>query len=169
MREYDLNKLMDNSDFIDEKLNNFLLDNTLKKQPVDKEEIKGHLQKANHNLRFVAENIKLDFSDWAITGCYYASYHAALALIMSKGHSSKNHLATLCVLIKEFYENGLDRKDIEIISTFLDYKDILFYVESKEKRESATYSTNLLFNKKDVEQLRIKAVLFISKIKEILE
>jgi len=48
------------------------------------------------------------------------------------------------------------------------YKDLLFYVESKNKREDATYSTQSKFEKKEVEQLRIKAVLFVTKIKEIL-
>jgi len=74
----------------------------------------------------------------------------------------------LCILIKEFYKKDLSKEDIEILSNFIDYQDLLFYVESKNKREDATYSTKSGFDKKEAEQLRIKAVLFVSKIKSLL-
>ena len=65
--------------------------------------------------------------------------------------------------------NYLIRKeDIEILSNLLDYQDVLFYVESKNKREDATYSTKTKFGKQEVEQLRIKSNLFVAKIKNIL-
>jgi len=169
MREYDLHQLLVNTALVEKKMEEFLNNEILRKQDVDQQEIEGHVLKADHNLRFVAENIKIGFIDWAMTGCYYASYHVALALILTRGYSSKNHLATLCVLIKEFYKKGLSKEDIEILGHFVDYKDLLFYVESKNKREDATYSTHLKFDKKEVEQLRVKAVLFVSKIKEILK
>ena len=51
----------------------------------------------------------------------------------------------------------------------LDYQDVLFYVESKNKREDAIYSTKTKFEKQEVEQLRIKTVLFVNKIKSILK
>ena len=168
MKEFELWKLMNDSKFVNEKVKGFMEKNILFKQEVDKEEIKGHFLKSENNLRFVAENAKLKFFDWAITGCYYASYHAALTLIQSKGYTSKNHYATLCVLIKEFYKKGLMEEDFEILSNFLDYEDVLFYVESKNKREDATYSTKTLFDKKEVEKLRIQAVMFVNKIKGIL-
>jgi uncharacterized protein (UPF0332 family) len=154
---------------LDEKIKEFISKKTLKKQAVDPAEIKGHILKAEHNLRFVSENMKLKFYDWATTGCYYACYHAASALILMKGYSSKNHLATLCVLIKEFYTKGLSEQDIGLFSSFLDYHDILFYVESKNKREDATYSTNVLFDKKEFEKIRINATLFVNKLSGIVK
>jgi uncharacterized protein (UPF0332 family) len=169
MNEYDLNKLINSPTLVDRNINKQTEKGLLLKHNKDLKEIEGHILKAEHNIRFVNKIFKLNFSDWAITGCYYASYHAALALIMTKGYSSKNHLATLCVLIKEFYNKGLTREDIEILVNLLDYQDILFYVESKKKREGAAYSTKTSFNNKDVEQLRMKAVLFVSKIKEMIE
>lgn len=168
MKEYDFNKLMDNSLLVEEKIKELSKKGILRKQAVDTEEIKGHLLKADNNLRFILENVRLGFYDWSITGCYYACYHSALALILTKGYSSKNHLATLCVLIKEFYKKELSKEDLEILANFLDYQDVLFYVESKNKREDATYSTKTKFDKKEVEQLRVKAVMFISKVKEII-
>lgn len=168
MKEYDLKQLLNNKIIVEEKIKEFSDKKILKKQPVDLEEINGHILKSEHNLRFVLENIKIGFLDWAITGCYYACYHAALGLILTKGYSSKNHAATLCILIKEFYKTELNKEDIEILSKFIDYQDLLFYVESKNKREDATYSTRFGFDKKEVEQLRIKAVMFISKAKSII-
>ena len=169
MKEYDLNQLLSNPEILDGKIKELLENNILKKQPLDIEEIKGHILKAEHNLRFVLENIRLGFFDWAITGCYYACYHSALGLILTKGYSSKSHLATLCIMIKEFYRNGLEKDDFEAFSDFIDYQDILFYVETKNKREDATYSTKSRFGQKDAEQLRIKAVLLTSKLKNMLK
>ena len=168
MKEYDFKKLINNPEIIEEKINEFIENNALFKQEVDKEEIKGHIIKAENNLRFVATIAEKKFFDWAIIGCYYTCYHAALALIQTRGYTSKNHLATLCVIIKEFYKKELTREDIEILSKFLDYEDVLFYVETKNKREDATYSTKTLFDKKEIERLRIQATMFVNKIKDIL-
>ena len=169
MKEYDLQKLINNPAIVDEKIKELMGKKLLFKQEVDKEEIKGHLLKAEHNLRFVSTIAKEKFFDWALTGCYYSCYHAALALIQSKGYTSKNHLATLLILIKEFYKKELTKEDLEILSNFLDYEDVLFYVETKNKREDATYSTKILFDKKEVERLRIQATMFVNKIKDILK
>ncbi|HLC74959.1 MAG TPA: HEPN domain-containing protein [Candidatus Nanoarchaeia archaeon] len=136
---------------------------------MDKAEINGHVAKAEHNLQFVGDVLKLGYNDWCITGCYYASYHIVLALILTKGYSSKNHLATLCVLIKEFYNRGVNKEDIELIdSLFIDYHDLLFYVESKNKREEASYSSRRMFDKNTVEKLRLKAALFVDKVKTVI-
>ena len=168
MKEYDLRKILENQTLLQEKIIFFLDAGIITKESISSEEVRGHILKAENTLRFISENIQLGFLDWSITGCYYASYHAALALILTKGYFSRNHLATLCILIKEFYKKGLDKEDIEMLSKFLDYHDIMFYVESKNKREDATYSTRLLFDKKEVEDARLKAVLFVNKIKGIL-
>lgn len=110
MKEYNLQKLINNPEIVEEKIKEFMEKNVLFKQCVDKEEIKGHILKSESNLRFVATIAKEKFFDWAITGCYYTCYHSALALIQTKGYTSKNHLATLCVIIKEFYNPSLTVK-----------------------------------------------------------
>ncbi len=168
MKEYDLQKLINNPAIVEQKITELLEKKLLLKQDVDKEEVKGHLLKAEHNLRFIAFISKEQFQDWALTGCYYSCYHSALALIQTKGYTSKNHLATLCIIIKEFYKKELSKEDIEMLSSFLDYEDVLFYVETKNKREAATYSTKTAFDKRDVEKLRMQATMFVNKIKDIL-
>jgi uncharacterized protein (UPF0332 family) len=170
MKEYDLNKLLSDKELLNIKIRGFLDKSIIKKQSVDMQEVSGHIEKSEHNLNFIKDNLKLGYTDWCITGCYYAAYHAVLALISTKGYGSKNHLATLCVLIKEFYKKGIEKEDLELIdSFFVEYQDLIFYVESKQKREDATYSSKRYYDKKEVEKLRIKTILFINKIKDIIK
>lgn len=136
MKEYDLQKLINDPETVEEKIKELMEKGLLFEQEVDREEIEGHVLKAEHNLRFVADIADKKYSDWALTGCYYACYHAALALIQTRRYTSKSHLATLCVIIKEFYKKELTKEDVEMLSAFLDYSDVLFYVETKNKRVS---------------------------------
>lgn len=168
MKEYDLQKLLNDSKYLNEKIEELKVKKLLFKQNVDKQEIEGHILKAENNLRFVVDIIDKKYFDWALTGCYYACYHIALALIQTKGYTSKNHLATLCILIKEFYKKELTQEDFELFSNFLNYEDVLFYVQTKNKREDATYSTKTKFDRTEVEKLRIEATLFINKIRDII-
>ena len=80
MKEYDLQKLINNTAIVDEKIKELMDKKLLFKQDVDKEEVKGHVLKAEHNLRFIAAIAREKFFDWALTGCYYACYHAAFLL-----------------------------------------------------------------------------------------
>ncbi len=169
MKEYDLRQLLNNKELVRNKIEEFLKKAMIVKQDPDKIEIQGHVKKAEHNLAFIKDNLNLGYYDWCMTGCYYASYHMVLALIMTKGYSSKNHLATLCILIREFYNKGIEQQDIEMLDQFfIDYHDLLFYVESKNKREDATYSSERYYEKSAVEQLRLKTVLFVTKVKGML-
>lgn len=95
-------------------------------------------------------------------GCYYCLYHSALALLIKKGLFSKNHEATLCILIKEYH---FPKEDIILLDS-LNNQDILFYAETKYKRKKASYSTNLLFQ--DLDIIILKTRFLFNKIKEIL-
>lgn len=167
MKEYELLQLLENKKLVEEKIKEFELKQIIEHKH-SLEETKGHMQKAEHNLEFVKDTSSIKYSDWAITGCYYACYHAALALILTKGYFSKNHQATLYILIKEFYKKEMTKEEIETLSLLLKYQDVLFYVESKNKREDATYSTKIKFTPSEVEMLRVKAILFVSKVKTII-
>lgn len=136
-----------------------------------KELIEGHISKADHNLKFVNKTLELkEFNDWAIVSAYYSIYHASLALCALKGYSTKDHLATLLVLIKEFYQKQLSKEEIEIVSkTTMEKEEVLYYVEAKSKRTKASYSTNVLFDEKEAESLQKKAISFVNKVKEIID
>lgn len=142
----------------------------IKKEIETKELIQGHLDKAEHNLKFVKPTIESgEFNDWAIVGSYYAIYHASLALCALKGYSTKDHNATLLILIRDFYQKGLSKDEIEIVGkTNLEKEEVLFYVEAKSKRTKASYSTQKIFGKEETETLRSKSIDFVNKAKEII-
>ena len=131
----------------------------------------SHLKKAEYNLSFI--NFLLEqkrFYDWIIIGCYYTIYHSSLALITKKGFSSKNHLATLCALIKFYYKNSLNKKDMELVyRVSLEKEEISYFSQAKEKRETASYGLSEEFNKKEAEELKDKTVQFLNKCREILD
>jgi len=170
MNLIEIDKVVNNSKILDSKIDYYIKKSSLKQQLKDKDEVKGYIEKAEHNLRFIRDNLEIGYLDWCVTGCYYAVYQASMALIVQKGYSSKNHDATLCVLIKEYYNKGITKEDVEMINkVFFDYQDLLFYVDSKNKREQASYSTGYKYDKKEVEELRIKTIRFVDKVKNILE
>ena len=169
MKIDELNQLVENEALLNAKLIFFEKKGIIKKQLIDRDGIEGHIRKAEHNLNFIFDNLKLGYNDWCITGCYYAVYQISLALILARGYSSKNHDATLCLLIKEYLKEGVDKEDISLInSLFFSYNDLLFYIQAKNKREEANYSTKYLFDKENVGRLRIKTIDFVNKAKEIL-
>lgn len=141
----------------------------------------SHLKKAEYNLKFINFlNDSKKFYDWIITGCYYTIYHSALALITKKGYSSKNHLATLCALIKFYYipkkqqdkekEKSLSKEEIELVSiSSLEKQEVAYFTEAKDKRETASYGLSEEFNKTEAEDLLKKTILFLNKTREILE
>ncbi len=149
----------------------YLKTKQIKPEKETKELIQGHLEKADHNLKFVKSTLELkDFNDWAIVSSYYAIYHASLALCALKGYSTKDHNATLLILIKEFYNNGLSKEEIETVGkTTIEKEDVLYYVNAKQSRNKASYSTEKIFEPKEVENIRLKAIMFVNKVREILE
>jgi len=151
--------------------NNYLKLNKIKIESEKEELIKGHLDKANHNLKFVKSTLELEeFNDWAIVSAYYSIYHASLALCALKGFSTKDHSATLLILIKEFYNKELTKEEIELINnSTIEKEHILYYVESRKQRSRASYSTKVSFTKEEAESLRLKAIGFVNKVKEIVE
>jgi len=170
MKKSELDLIIKDETLLLNKLEDYEKKNIIKKSSIDKEEVAGHIEKAEHNLSFVKDNLELGYMDWCITGAYYAVYQAALALIITKGYSSKNHDATLCILIKEYCNKEINIQDIYLINDFfLNYNDLLIYTESKKKREDASYSTIYKFDRKEVEDLRKKAIGFVNKSKDILK
>ena len=165
-----LRRLITNPVLLDKRIKFYESKKVIQKVPLDMEEIKGHIFKSEHNLKFVLDNMKLGYYDWCITGCYYAIYQIALALIRAKQVYSKNHDATLCLLARDYYKEGITQQDIELINIFfLDYQDLLIYVHTKDKREEASYSSKYNFDKDKVEELRIKTIDFINKARGILD
>ena len=136
-----------------------------------KELVQGHIKKSDHNLKFVQSTLKLkEFNDWAIVSSYYSIYHASLALCALKGYSTKDHLATLLILIKDFYQKELNKEEIEMVrKTTIEKEEVLYYIEAKAERKKASYSTKILFDEKEAENLQKKAISFVNKVKKITD
>jgi len=116
----------------------------------------------------------LDYSGLLL---YYLS--CFISIIEYKGYSSKSHLATLCALINLYCkepkegdgeEKKLSKEDIELVAKIsLDKEEVTYFVEAKNKRETASYGISGEFTKSEAENIKIKTVLFVNKVKEILE
>ena len=143
---------------------------------------KIHLDKAFHNLDFAnftvqnQENINKrvwdeTYYDWVIVIAYYAMYHAAMALLYKMGYKAGTHLATICVLCKECLGKTLEKKDIENISAILELseEEIKEIGRAKERREKASYSGSVSFEKQLAEMTLDDARNFINKVADILE
>ena len=170
MNEKQLKLIMENKEELDKKVEEYLNKKILLKQEVSEEEIKGHVQKSEHDLKFSKDTLRQGYSDWALVGFYYSAYHIALALLLKEGYYSKNHDATLCILIKHYYGKDLSKEDLNLLNLiYLDYQDVLFYVQSKQEREKASYSSQIIFKKELINEIDMKTVLFVNKCKEILK
>ena len=168
MNEKRLNKILGSRKELDKLVKFFIKKGVLFENRFDEFELKGHLEKAKHNLRFVSDNFKLGYLDWVITGCYYSVYHSVLGLILSKGYFSKNHDASLAILIEKFYENFVN--DFSFVNMlFIDYSDVCFYVQSRNKRELSSYSSSFVLSRKEVKEIIERSIKFVNKVEEILE
>lgn len=142
-----------------------------------------HIKKADHNLHianWIIEKHKDEipemfgtetFYDWVMSMYYYATYHAALALMNREGYTSKNHSGTLCFLIFHHFhtQQALEKEDVELIAASLNKEDIEVIGSSKELREKANYGVHEKFEEKLIESTREEVVTFVNKIKTILE
>lgn len=130
--------------------------------------IDSHIKKAKHNLEFYKLNkINNKFNDWLIVTLYYALYHSALALIINKNYSSKNHHATIIILIKE-YAISKDEADL-LYSLSINKDDAELYTTLKEDRHDASYSTETKFNQQIIEYYERRVIDFINKTEEIIQ
>ena len=144
--------------------------------------VKLYINKAFHNLDFanftltnqkeINKRIEDEtYFDWVIIISYYAMYHSALALLYRLGYKAGTHLATICILCKECLGKTLEKRDIEKISTILELsnEEIKEIGRAKERREKASYSGSISFEKHLAEMTLDDARRFINKAADILE
>ncbi|MFH1072441.1 MAG: HEPN domain-containing protein [Nanoarchaeota archaeon] len=170
MRQEDFHELFTNPGQISEKIRQWQKKRIIKSHPPEHSVVLGHLQKSSHNLQFVNDVRKLGYADWAITGCYYALYHAALALIVKKGFMSKSHDATLLLLIRHYYRKGITEQDINLANIlYFTHQEMTFYLDARIKREKASYSSSWIFDAGLVSSMQKETIAFIDKAKQILK
>ena len=125
--------------------------------------VKAHVDKSKHNMAFFDKNKdNNDFTDWLIVTLYYALYHSALALVVHKNYTSKNHTATLLFLIRNY---SISRKEAELIENLAVTKeDVEFYTNIKNQRHSASYSTQFGLTAEKVQEYKQGVIRLVSHI-----
>ena len=127
----------------------------------------SHLKKARHNLEFYKLNKNQHkFNDWLVVTLYYSLYHSALALITHKKYSSKNHYATILLLIREYM---IRRDEAELLQELsISKEDAELYTQLKDDRHDASYATNIRFQNETIEGYENRVLDFINKTEELI-
>lgn len=162
-----INELITNKELLEEYYSNYTRRKILLKS-INSDQLKyGHLEKANHNLEFFKSIEDNNFDDWKIVTLYYCLYHSFLALVENKGHSSKNHNATIVFILKHYIE--INKEDIEVLENLnISQEDAMFYTTLKEKRNEASYSIKTNIKHFDVNDLAQKVKNILLKITNII-
>ena len=127
----------------------------LVKVDIDSGLIKKELQAAESDLKDSQDVLKSGKAKWATISAYYSMFHAARALLYSKGYREKSHFCLRAALKNLFVDTNL------LESSFLDDYDT-----AKDLRENADYKSD--FSKEGARRLIAKAKGFLSKTKHIL-
>ena len=173
---------LENSKTLDRDFKKYIRQHIVRKIESSTSLSKIHLDKSYHNLDFAnftiqnsaGINKRVDdetYYDWVIVIAYYAMYHAAMALLYKIGYKAGTHLATICVLCKECLGKTLEKRDIENISAILELseEEIKEIGRAKERREKASYSGSVSFEKYLAEITLDDARKFINKVADILD
>lgn len=164
----DIDRLFENKDYLEKEIHFFIKKKQIKIIKQNKELVKSHLKKARHNLEFYQLNKNQNkFNDWLIVTLYYSLYHSALALITNKNYSSKNHYATILILIKEYSITKDEAKLLNELS--INKEDAELYTNLKDDRHDASYQTNVKFDKQKIIEYEDKVLEFINKTEELIK
>jgi len=163
-----IDKLFSDTEYLEKELHFFTTKKQLKKIGSNPELVESYLKKARHNLEFYKLNKGYaKFNDWLIVTLYYSLYHSALALITNKNYSSKNHYATILILIKEY---AITRDEAKLLNELsINKEDAELYTTLKDDRHDASYATNIKFNQETINDYESKVLDFINKTEELIQ
>ena len=140
-----IDRLFSDKEYLDKEINFFITKKQIKIIKNNSELVNSHLKKARHNLEFYKLNKKHhQFNDWLIVTLYYSLYHSALALITNRNYSSKNHYATILILIQEYAITKDEARLLDELS--INKEDAELYTNLKDDRHDASYATNIKFS-----------------------
>jgi len=164
----DIDRLFSDRKYIEEEIDFFITKKQIRVIRENKELVNSHLKKARHNIEFYKLNKDYPkFNDWLIVALYYSLYHSALALITNRNYSSKNHYATILILIKEYSITKDEAKLLNELS--ISKEDAELYTNLKGDRHDASYATNIKFSRETIKDYEIKVLDFVNKTEEILQ
>ena len=126
------------------------------KVKIDKDLIQKELSAAEADLKDSQDVLEVGKAKLATISAYYSMFHAARALLYSKGYREKSHFCLRAALKNLFVDSNL------LEESFLDSYDL-----AKDLRENADYKSE--FSKEGADQLINKARQFLNKAKKLLE
>ena len=164
----DLDRLFENKDYLEKELQFFISKKHIKISGENKELVNSHVRKARHNLEFYKINkLNNDFNDWLVVTLYYSLYHSALALITNRNYASKNHYATILILIKEY---SITKEEVKLLNELsISKEDAELYTQLKDDRHDASYATNIKFDNQTIQDYEDKVLNFINKAEELIQ
>ncbi len=162
-----IDKLFSDKDYLEKEINFFITKKQIRQIKNNPELVKSHLKKARHNLEFYKLNKEHHkFNDWLIVTLYYSLYHTALALITNRDYSSKNHYATILILIKEY---SITREEVRLLDELsINKEDAELYTNLKGDRHDASYTTDIRFSQETIDTYETKVLDFVNKTEELL-
>ena len=135
------------------------------------ETARGHLAKAEHNIKVTLYLQRGGFTDWCSSSLFYTAYHCFLAVLAKFGYESRNQECTFAV-IASLIEDGkitLQLGELEKVSS-------MSIAETQESPDSAVsireeyqYTTKVSLENKEYQELLQLAKRILDKTKEILE
>ena len=163
-----IDKLFSDKEYLEKEINFFVTQKQIKKIGNNQELVKSHLKKARHNLEFYKLNKEhTKFNDWLIVTLYYSLYHSALALIINRNYSSKNHHATILILIKEY---AITKDEARLLNELsINREDAELYTNPKDDRHDASYATNIRFSQETIKDYENQVLDFVNKTEELIQ
>jgi uncharacterized protein (UPF0332 family) len=120
---------------------------------VDRKLVIKEVEAAVSDLEEAKDSLSRERLKWATIQGYYSMFHAARALVYSKGFREKSHYALL-VALRELFKDELE---LELIQSFEDAMSL---------REEADYG--LVFSEEGATSVVNSAERFLNKVREIL-
>lgn len=120
--------------------------------------MKEHLKLSKEFLEDAKKLFKFKSLRSAADRAYYAMYHAAQAVLLSKGIKARTHKGTILEFGKNVVEKGLISKEYG-----------RWLTEALDIRLSGTYNIYAVFGEDAVKEIIEKAERFVKEIEKILE
>ena len=119
--------------------------------------IRYRLERAKETLDEARILISSGHKNAAVNRLYYACFYGVLALLKTKGLSSRKHSGVRSLFNSEFVKTGE-----------IDVEWARFFAEMFENRQESDYTEFVRFKKKDVDAMHTKATKFVECISEKL-
>ena len=153
---------------------------------IARDNVLGHLRKANHNLRLANKIFDMQVSnqfdfkyqsetnfDWVVTVSYYAMYQSCLAALAAVRKMGETHAATVCALVYYYFHKKKRLNEQYLISidriSALASQDLQKLVVAKGQREKASYDSSFSTQRGIAQVSLTDAREFVTRIRVILE